>query len=92
VGQYKDSREFFRRLESETPDDARVWYYSALANGFATGQWDSPGTRQLVEKGIAREGAGTPDRSTIDAEFKDLTSATGKDWLSAYRSRVKAGR
>ena len=86
-GHYKDARKIFERLELSQPDDARVWYYAALADGFATRDWTT-GAVELVEKGIAREEAGTPDRARIDAEFKDLTTANGKDWLAAYRKRV----
>jgi hypothetical protein len=87
---YKDALDLFRKLELTNSDDARVWYFAALAHGFATKQWKDDGSETLVEKGIERERAGTPPSPVIDETFKDLTSATGKDWLAAYRNRVKA--
>jgi len=87
---YQDALDLFDRLEQTNPDDARVWYYAALAHGFAKNQWNKDGTGRLVEKGIERERAGTPPSRVIDETFKDLTSDTGKDWLAAYRKRVKA--
>lgn len=90
-GRYKDALEQLTRAELDQPDDARVWYYAALCNGFSTNDW-SEGTVDLVEKGVAREEAGTPGPSVIDDEFKDLTSATGKDWLAAYRRRARSRR
>jgi hypothetical protein len=86
---YQEALDFFSKLEQNHPDDARVWYYAALAHGFAKNQWTDDGTGRLVEKGIERERAGTPPSPVIDQTFKDLTSDTGKDWLAAYRKRVK---
>jgi tetratricopeptide (TPR) repeat protein len=85
---YQDALDLFSKLEQTNPDDARVWYYAALAHGFAKKQW-TDGTSRLVEKGIERERAGTPSGPVIDRTFKDLTSATGKEWLATYRKRVK---
>jgi TolA-binding protein len=85
---YKDASEIFSKLEQTNPDDARVWYYAALAHGFATDQWTADGAGRLVEKGIEREKAGTPPPPVIDDAFKNLTSATGKDWLASYRNRA----
>jgi hypothetical protein len=85
---YEDAHILFSKLAQTSPDDARVWYYAALAHGFATKQWTDDATGALVEKGIARERAGTPPSPVIDQTFKDLTSDTGKDWLAAYRKRV----
>ncbi|HMB03074.1 MAG TPA: hypothetical protein VKP69_04945 [Isosphaeraceae bacterium] len=87
-GKYRDALERFRQLEQTDPNDARVWYFAALSNGFATGKWDGR-TADLVEKGIESERAGTPDSSVIDAAFRDLTPATGKDWLAAYRKGAR---
>lgn len=90
-GQYKAANEVFGTLEPADPQDARVWYYAALSRGLSTNDWTDASIR-LVEKGVAREQAGTPKTSLIDAEFRALTSATGKDWLAAYRKRVNADR
>lgn len=46
-------------------------------------------TAELVQTGIEREKAGTPNSSEIDAGFRDLTPATGKDWLAAYRKSAR---
>jgi hypothetical protein len=88
AGKYQEAFEAFSRLELTNPNDARVWYYAALSRGFSTNHWGN-GTEQLVERGIERERAGTPKTIDIDDTFRDLTSATGKDWLAAYRQRVK---
>lgn len=86
-GRYQEALAVFEALERSTPDDARVWYFAALCNGFSTGNWNN-GAVTLVEKGIAREAAGTPTSARIDDVFKGLTTSTGKNWLAAYRSRV----
>jgi len=91
AGRYKEARDVFDKLVLSDPEDARVWYFAALSDGFATGDWTDSAAR-LVEKGIAREQAGTPPSAEIDAAFKSLTTATGKDWLAAYRKRVKPRR
>lgn len=91
AGKYRQANEAFSKIELDSPDDARVWYYAALGSGFATGDWTDTAVR-LVEKGIAREQAGTPPSKQIDEEFKDLTSTQGKDWLAAYRKGVARGR
>jgi TolA-binding protein len=86
-GKYAEAKETFARLQGTSPDDARVWYYSALASGLANGDWKGEGER-LVALGEAREKAGTPARAKIDAAFADLTTATGKDWLAYYRNKA----
>jgi TolA-binding protein len=86
-GKYGEAKAAFAKLQSSTPDDARVWYYSALVSGLATGDWKGESER-LVANGVAREKAGTPDRAKIDATFADLTIPTGKDWLAFYRKQA----
>jgi hypothetical protein len=90
-GKYADSLTFFEKLQANYPDDARVWYFSALAQGFTTRDWRGQAER-LAEKGIACEQAGTPGTSRIDIAFASLTVANGKEWLAAYRGRVRRGR
>lgn len=87
-GKYKEAFDRFSQLELTRPDDARVWYFAALSRGLSTKSWGN-GTEQLVERGIERERAGTPKTAEIDEAFRSLTSDTGKDWLQAYRQRVK---
>ena len=63
----------------------------ALASGVVArlrGKWDGK-TAELVQKGIEREKAGTPGAAEIDATFRDLTTATGKDWLTTYRKSAQ---
>ncbi|WP_435015692.1 hypothetical protein TA3x_003238 [Tundrisphaera sp. TA3] len=86
---YAESLERFTRLQADHPEDARVWYFSALANGLATRNWRGE-TERLVNLGIEKEKAGSPEASKIDAIFADLTAANGKDWLAAYRARASS--
>jgi len=87
--QYKEASESFNHLAQLKPEDARVWYYAALARGFATGDWKGESER-LVMRGVDREKAGAPPKPEIDAAFRGLTHETGKDWLSFYRRRAAA--
>lgn len=86
---YADALAAFKRLQMAYPEDARVWYYSALASGFATGQWTEGDAPHWAETGVEREKAGIPASAQIDAAFAGLTQATGKDWLEFYRQRAK---
>ena len=86
-GRFAEAKDAFTKLQTVFPDDARVWYFSALANGLATRDWKGESER-LVTTGMAREKAGSPDKSKIDAAFSDLTATTGKDWLAYYRGRA----
>ena len=87
-GHFSQSYEVLRRLQRERPNDARVWYFSALANGLASGKWDDK-TKRLVEQGIERERAGTPGRAEIDEALAGLTPATGREWLAGQRRQAK---
>jgi K+-transporting ATPase ATPase C chain len=86
-GDYDRALRIFRALGRDFPDDARVWYFTALANGLATKQWTGE-TEDLVARGIDRERAGTPPAADIDAALAGLTRANGKDWLDFYRQRA----
>jgi uncharacterized protein YoxC len=86
-GKFLEAKEAFARLQSAMPDDARVWYFSALANGLATRDWRGESER-LVTTGVEKEKAGSPDHAKIDAAFADLTTNTGKEWLSFYRKKA----
>jgi K+-transporting ATPase c subunit len=87
--QYAAASAAFRALAASHPDDACTWYYAALANGYATGQWRGE-TEDLVTKGADREKAGTPAAAEIDAAFADiLPPGPGRDWLNFYRQRAK---
>jgi K+-transporting ATPase ATPase C chain len=76
-----------KTLARAFPDDARVWYFAALANGLTTKDWRGE-TEDLVSKGVARERAGTPPAAEIDSAFAGLTRENGRDWLGYYRRRV----
>ncbi|HMB03073.1 MAG TPA: hypothetical protein VKP69_04940 [Isosphaeraceae bacterium] len=88
AGKFREADDLFLKMTETDPNDARTWYFAALSNGFATGKWDGR-TAELVQKGIERERAGTPGSAEIDAAFRDLTPATGKDWLAAYRKGAR---
>jgi K+-transporting ATPase ATPase C chain len=90
AGRFSEAADGFRSAANAHPDDARAWYFAAIANGLATRKWDGL-TEELVTKGMERERAGSPPTAVIDAAFSDLTKATGKDWLAYYRQRA-AGR
>lgn len=86
-GRYAAAAVSFRTAIREDPDDARAWYFAALANGLATKQWQGE-TEELVKKGVEFEKAGKPPAVEIDAAFSDLVEANGRDWLNYYRRRV----
>jgi len=86
-GKFAEAKAAFTKLQSVFPDDARVWYFSALANGLATQNWKGESER-LANLGLAKEKAGTPDRAKIDAVFANLSAANGKDWLTFFRKQA----
>ena len=86
-GRYREAYAAFRKLLQSHPDDARAWYYAALSYGLSSGEW-GPEAQQMVERGVAREKAGTPPKSEIDSAFAGLTKETGKEWLDFYRRRA----
>lgn len=86
-GNYAEANNVFRQLQVTRPADARVWYYSALADGLATGDW-TRSARELVERGLECERAGTPEKDQIDVALIGLTEAQGRKWLNAYRDKV----
>jgi TolA-binding protein len=86
-GQYARARDAFLEQAEATPDDARLWYYAALANGAATRDWRGE-TERLVKRGIDRERAGTPARAEIDAAFAGLGNEQVAEWLRAWRERA----
>jgi TolA-binding protein len=87
---YADALTFFEDQRKAHPDDARLWYYSALCRGFATREWGGE-TERLVKKGVERERAGTPSRFQIDQSFSNLKKEAGRDWLVGFRQKAKAG-
>ncbi len=86
-GRYAAAREVFLTLVQNYPNDARLWYFAALANGQTSGDWTGESER-LVRQGLACEQGGKPKRSDIDAQFSWLTREQGKDWLQEWRKRA----
>ena len=86
---WAEAKDAFTKLQSIFPNDATVWYYSALTNGFSTGEWLGE-TERLVNVGLEKEKLGEPSSATIDASFSGLTPATGQNWLAEYRKRIGA--
>jgi hypothetical protein len=86
-GKYAAAREVFVTLVQNYPNDARLWYFAALANGLASGDWAGESER-MVRQGLACEQRGSPKRSDIDAQFSTLTKDQGKDWLEEWRKRA----
>ncbi|WP_422928760.1 hypothetical protein [Singulisphaera sp. PoT] len=93
-GKYEEALTAFTALQKATPDDARVWYFSALSRGFAKKQWTGD-TLKLVQKGVVSEKAGKPPKAEIDAAFRNLSGENvkndnGRKWLEFYRDQAKA--
>jgi predicted Zn-dependent protease len=86
-GQMATAREVFLRLQVAQPDDARVWYFSAMAEGLTSGDWDGR-ARQLGEKGLKCERAGRPSSAQIDAALATRNPSKGQDWIASLRRRV----
>jgi hypothetical protein len=79
-------RHYDNRLVAQ-PDDARVWYLSAPAEGPTSGNWDGEAKR-LAEKGLECERAGHPSTARIDAAPATHTPIKGEDWIASLRRRV----
>lgn len=90
-GEYATAREIFLRLQAAQPDDARVWYLSALAEGLTKGNWQGEPQR-LAEKGLECERAGNPPTADIDAALATHTPIKGEDWIASLRRRVLSVR
>jgi hypothetical protein len=86
-GKYPAAREVFLTLVQNDPNDARLWYFAALANGLTSGDWTGE-SENMVRRGLACEQSGSPKRSDIDAKFSALTKEQGRDWLEAWRKRA----
>jgi hypothetical protein len=84
---YPAARDVFLTLVQVYPNDARLWYFAALANGLTSDNWAGD-TESMVRRGLACEQKGMPKRSDIDAQFSTLTKETGKDWLEEWRKRA----
>ena len=87
AGKYKEANDVFRKATEAAPNDARVWYFAALSNGAASNVWTGE-TLRLVNKGVEREKAGTPEPSKIDQLFTTLDPKM-KAWIDYYRKTAK---
>jgi hypothetical protein len=87
AGKYPAAREVFLTLVQNDPNDARLWYFAALANGLSSGDWTGE-SEGMVRRGLACEQKGRPKRSDIDDQFSTLTKEQGKDWLEEWRKRA----
>jgi hypothetical protein len=87
AGKYPAAREVFSTVAQSYPNDARLWYFAALATGLTSGDWTGDSVA-LVRRGLACEQRGSPKRSDIDAQFSALTKEQGKDWLDEWRKRA----
>ena len=85
-GKYPAARDVFLTLVQVYPNDARLWYFAALANGLTSEKWAGD-TEDMVRKGLACEQRGSPKGSDINAQFSTLTKEQGKDWLGEWRKR-----
>jgi hypothetical protein len=86
-GQYAGARLIFVRLQVAQPDDARVWYFSALAEALTYGSWDGE-PKRLAEKGLECERAGHPSTAEIDAALATNVPIKGEEWMASLRRRV----
>ncbi|HZW34690.1 MAG TPA: hypothetical protein VFF52_28450 [Isosphaeraceae bacterium] len=86
-GQAAGAREIFQRLQLAQPKDARVWYFSAMAEGLASGDWDGA-AKKLAEQGLERERAGTPPTAQIDAALATRAPIKGQEWIASLRRRI----
>ncbi len=84
MGSTQRCGEVFLTLVQNYPNDARLWYFAALANALTTGDWTGE-SAGLVRRGLACEQRGMPKCSDIDALFSTLTKEQGKDWLEEWR-------
>jgi hypothetical protein len=86
-GKYVAARDVFLALIKNDPNDARLWYFAALASGLTSGDWTGESDR-MVRRGLELEQGGKPKRSDIDAQFSTLTREQAKDWLEEWRKRA----
>ncbi len=87
LGQYALAANMLASLRVTEPNDARVWYFSAIINGLTTGRWDGT-TQKYAEQGLERERAGTLSRSLIDRSLQGISPTQGSNWLGGFRQRI----
>lgn len=87
AGQYREADQLFKTLRNAKSQDARVYYYGALANALTTNDWQNESVK-IATRGSELEKSGAAKSADIDAAFADLAS-TLKPWLAYYRSLAK---
>lgn len=87
AGKFAAARDVFLALIQNEPNDARLWYFAALASGLTSGDWAGEAER-MVRQGLACEQQGKPKRADIDAQFSTVTKEQGKGWLEEWRKRA----
>jgi hypothetical protein len=87
-GKLQDAGDFFKKLESSSPNDARVYYYEAFINAMTTNDWQGGETLRLASKGASLERTGATKPADIDSAFADLP-ANLKSWLTFFRNQGK---
>ena len=60
AGKYKEASDAFQKLTETSPNDARVWYFAALARGSATNQWTGETTLVWPKKPSSSRRRGLP--------------------------------
>jgi hypothetical protein len=86
-GKFADARAAFLQGAEASPKDARLWYFAALANGFATREWGGE-TERLVRRGVEAEKGREIPRPEIDAAFAMIPEDGGARWLREWRQRA----
>jgi tetratricopeptide (TPR) repeat protein len=86
-GKFVEARAAFLNGAESNPKDARLWYFAALANGFATGDWGGE-TERLVRRGIDAEKGNATPRTEIDAALSGVPEEGGGRWLREWRQRA----
>ncbi len=86
AGKYKEAGEAFKKVEAESPNDARIYYYEAFVNGLTTSNWQGE-TLKIAAKAASLEKTGATKAADIDAAFTDLP-ANLKPWLAYFRKQV----
>ncbi len=75
------------KLREQFPQDARVWYLSALASGFKSGDWKGEAI-DFANRAVELEKAGSPDHAAIGAALTGL-DADATRWIAYFRQKAK---
>ena len=86
-GEFASAREIFLRLQAAQPEDARVWYLSALAQGLTSRDWKGEPQR-LAEKDWNANAQVSRRRHKSTRHWLLRTPIKGQDWIASLRRRV----